>query len=359
MTSRAALVLALLPLLSCNPTDVPPAAHAAPPGVDAPLASGIRVEVAELQPSAAMLTLRLPGEVQGAREAMLGAALGGFVEAVHVADGQTVKKGKLLAEIDSALRAVALEQAQVQLEQAQDDLARIDTLGDLGTASQITGATNRVRLAEIGVKQAQLMLGRTKIRAPFSGVVAGVDWEPGEVANPGSPGIRLVQLHPAVVSLSVSDRDIVNLTEGMAMTVTADARLAPVDGVLKRILPAGDLKTRTFIAEVEVPNKDKKLLPGMIATAELSEVVATDALVIPQDYLVTRLDGLGVFVDDGGVAAWRPVVVESVVRDQAVIASGLTAGDRIVVTGHRDLAAGDALVFARQGQCCSGGRATF
>ena len=223
--TRLLPLLLLVPLAACAPAETagtPTDANAAVPV--APEAPGVRVEVATLQPSAARLTLSLPGEVQGNREAMLGAALGGFIEGVYVAEGDVVKKGALLAEVDTSLRAVALEQAKVQLEQAQDDLARINKLGDLGTDSQVTGANNAVRLAEIAVKQAEVMLGRTRVRAPFSGTVALVDWERGEVANVGAPGIRLVQMHPAVVNLSVSDRDVVNLEEGMTMRVVADAR---------------------------------------------------------------------------------------------------------------------------------------
>ena len=327
--------------------------------IEPPAAPGTRVEVAVVEPSQARLVLQLPGEVQGAREAMLAPSLGGFVEAVHVREGQTVSKGTLLAEVDTSLRAVAVETAQAQLAQAKDDLARVQKLGDLGTEAQLTQANTQVTLAEANLRQARIQLDRTRVRAPFSGVIAAADVEVGEVAGPGSTAFRLVQLNPAIVSLSVSDRDVVALEEGMTVQVKADARLTPLQGTLKRILPAGNLKTRTFEVEVEVPNADHSLLPGMIASASVSEVVATDSVVLPQDFLVTRLDGLGVYVDDEGVAAWRPVTVGSIVRDQAVLSSGVSPGDRVVVVGHRDLAAGDPLVLAREGRCCTDGRATF
>ena len=62
---------------------------------------------------------------------------------------------------------------------------------------------------------------------------------------------------------------------------------------------------------------------------------------------------------EGGKAAWQPVKVGSIVRDQAVIESGVSPGDRVVVVGHRDLAEGDLLLLAREGACCTHGRATF
>lgn len=359
MTRALLPVLALSLLTACAGAEARPDAKAPLQQVEVPLAPGTRVEVAVVQPSQARLVLELPGEVQGAREAMLSPALGGFVEAIHVSEGDAVAKGKLLAEVDTSLRAVAVETAEAQLAQARDDLSRVEKLGDLGTEAQLSQATTQVTLAEANLRQAKIQLDRTRVRAPFSGVIAAMDIEVGEVANPGAPAFRLVQLNPAIVSLSVSDRDVVALEEGMTVSVLADARLAPVQGTLERILPAGNLKTRTFEVEVEVPNPDHALLPGMIASASVSEVVATESVVLPQDFLVTRLDGLGVYVDAGGTAKWQPVTVASIVRDQAVIASGVSPGDRVVVVGHRDLAEGDALVLSREGQCCTDGRATF
>jgi RND family efflux transporter MFP subunit len=357
--------LLLLPLLlatgltGCSAEATTQTPKPAPVVPQVPLAPGVRVEVAVVEPSQARLTLTLPGEVQGAREAMLSSPSGGFVEAVLVEEGERVKKGQTLAKIDVSMRSVAVDQAKAQLARAQDDLSRMQALGDLGTDSALSQSTTAVTLAEASLRQATIQLERAFVRAPFAGVIAARAIEEGEVANPGNPAFRLIQLDPAIVSLSVSDRDVVALKEGMEVSVIADARLEPVMGRLKRILPAGDMKTRTFLAEVEVPNKDRKLMSGMIATASISELVAEEAVVLPQDYLVTRLDGLGVYLDIDGVAVWRPVKVASVVRDQVVIAEGVVPGDRLVVTGHRELAAGDPLLLARQGRCCTAGRASF
>ncbi len=354
-----ALLLALVALAGCDPAEAGRTEPTPARSLEVPLAPGTRVEVAVIDPSSARLTLELPGEVEGAREAHLSSALGGFVERVLVDVGAAVSAGQLLAEVDTSLRAVSVESAQAQVARAKDDLDRVQRLGDLGTEAQLSQAATQVTLAEATLKQAQIQLDRTRVRAPFAGVIAARDIEVGEVANPGSPAFRLIQLNPAIVNLAVSDRDVVALAPGMEVSVVADARLEPMRGTIKRILPAGNLKTRTFEVEVEVPNKDHSLLPGMIASARISELVADGKVVLPQDFLVTRLDSLGVYVDDGGTAAWRPVTVGSIVRDQAVIESGLSAGDRVVVVGHRELADGDPLLLAREGRCCTNGRATF
>ncbi len=355
--ARASLLLAVVALAACIPAEAGLEAEVQVLEVSA--APGARVEVAVVQSTEARLVLELPGEVEGAREASLSAALGGYVERVLVDEGDEVKAGQLLAEVDTSLRALAVESERAQLAQADEELARIDKLGNLATPSELTQARTRAKLADVSFSSSKIQLARTRIRAPFSGVIAKRDLEIGEVTGPNATAFRLIQLDPAIVNLSVSDRDVVALEEGMQITIMADARLEPLRGVLTRVLPAGNLKTRTFEVEVEVPNPDHTLLPGMIASANVSEVVATEAIVLPQDFLVTRVDGLGVYVDEGGTAVWRPITVGSIVGDQAVIASGVSAGDRVVVVGHRELVDGDTLILAREGTCCTSGRATF
>ena len=112
------------------------------------------------------------------------------------------------------------------------------------------------------------------------------------------------------------------------------------------------------MAEVTVPNPDRALLPGMIARVELSHSV-DEAIVIPQEWVVTRLDGYGVFVEEDGVARWRPVDLGTVIRHQVVVKQGLSPGDRIVISGHQNLLDGDLLSVSRSGECCTDGRVVF
>jgi len=145
----------------------------------------------------------------------------------------------------------------------------------------------------------------------------------------------------------------------MKARISLDARGNLLEGEVKLIKPAADIRTRTFVAEIVVPNEDRLLLPGMIANVQLSADLEGEDLVIAQDWLVTKPDALGVFVNEGGRAVWRPVDVGAIVRDRVVIKSGLKRGEELVITGHRDLADGDPLLVARRGRCCTEGRVVF
>lgn len=356
---NSSLLLAPLALLcGCGAATAEQASAGA--DVEVPQAPGVRVETVQVARSDARLSLTLPGEVQGSRDAVLASALGGYVEAVLVEPGEEVRKGQALARINTRIYAAQRAQAEARLQQASDQVTRLEALGELGAEAQLSSARLDLVAAEAGLELARVQHARSVITAPFAGRVGQLDLEVGEVINPSAPVARLLTLDPVVVTVSISDKDIGAVQAGMQVQVTADARGIPVEGVLTHVDPAADLRTRTFVAEVEVPNPDHRLLPGMIASVAIDQPFAEDALVLPQEFLVTRMDGVGVFkVGPENRAVWSPVVPSMVVRDQVVVESGVAVDDVVVISGHRGLQDGDALLVARTGQCCSAGRVAW
>lgn len=333
-------------------------------GGDQAQLSGTRVEVAVVQPSSSGLTLRVPGEVKGLRDAELGAALGGYIEEVSVKEGQEVKKGAVLARVDTYTHSTRLVRAQVEKQAAERELARAQGLGASIPQAEVDGAKDRLASAQAALGELQVAASRSVINAPFAGVVVRVDAEVGEVAGPGVPLFRLVQLEPVRVSIALSDRDMSLAQVGMKARVELAARSGAHEGEVVQISQAANLKTRSFEALVEVPNKDKSLLPGMIAQVSLSAPgdeaeKAAGRLLISQDWVVTNPAGLGVFVAKGGKAVWLPVTLGTVVRRQVEVLSGLSAGDQLIIVGHRGLVDGDNILIHRTGTCCENGRAVF
>jgi RND family efflux transporter MFP subunit len=317
------------------------------------------VEVAAVAPSTARLQLVLPGEVQGSRDATLAAALGGYVEDVRVREGQAVRRGQALVLVDASLHAAAAEQALAQAEQAEAEAGRVRRLGDLASASQLQAAETSARVAAAALDAAEVRHRRAVISAPFDGVVASVAVETGEVAGPGAPVARLVDLDPVEIELAASDRDVVALREGMEVSVTTQAQATPRTGTVVHIGPAAETTSRSFPVHVTVDNPDGALLPGMVASVALERTAAEDAVVLPQDWLVTRREDRGVFVEEGGVARWRHLDLGAVVRDQVLVEGGLEPGDRVVFVGHRDLVDGDPILVSREATCCNDGRPVY
>lgn len=353
-------LIVLLTLAGCGQADAEVAAGPKPEAtrVAAPVTE-VRVEIARLETGVAEIDIQVPAEVSGAREALLASATGGFVERVFVREGEVVKSGQALANIDQRSAIARRDQAQAQAELAQAEVGRLETMGDLVSKQQLDQARTQLRLAESSHDLAKIAAERSVVRAPFAGVVSQLSLEQGEVVGPGSPVARLVELDRVELSMSVADRDVVGLHEGMAVSVRTDATSRTFAGTLMAISPAADLQTRSFLVKALVENPDRALLPGMIARVSLQEILQENALVIPQDWLVTRMDGLGVFVAEGEIARWRPVQPGRVVGDRVVIESGIAPGETVVITGHRSLMDGDRLLVARSGVCCTAGRVIF
>ena len=326
----------------------------------APVVSATRVEAAIVQPSQTALRLVRPGEIEASREADVAAALGGFVEHVAVDVGDRIKAGGLIAKIDTKMQVAQRELAEVEVSEARRELARLESLGTSVAKSRIDGAQTRLQRAQAQVRIAQIRATRSIVRAPFSGVISQVSAERGEVAAPGAPIARILQLEPAIVSVAVADRDIAGLQVGDEAFVTTGTQAKPLRGEIERIEPTANLKTRAFRAEVAINEGAEELRPGMIASVEFRGDGATELIVIPQDMLVTKLDANGVFiVDDASVARWRPLQLGAIVGEQIVIAGGLEAGAKVVSTGQRGLTDGDPVIVTREGRCCVAGRIAF
>lgn len=318
-----------------------------------------RVEVVALKSSRSALTLQLPGEVQGWHDALLSSPTGGLIEEVRVSAGDEVKSGATLVAVDRDPAYARLKQTKAALAMVKDELARAQRLGDLAVEAQLSSLRSRVVMAEADVSMARSNLARTVITAPFSGTIGMVGVEKGEVTQPGVPAVRLVQLDPVKVVLSVADRDVVALEKGLPARVETPASGQILAGTISHVGPVADLSTRSFLVEVEVPNEDRSLLPGMIARVSVDKQITEGALLLPQQWLVTKLDGYGVFVIEDDVARWRDIKLGAVVRSQVVVREGLAEGDRIVVVGQHGLVDGDAVLIGREGVCCEDGRPSF
>lgn len=372
--SRALALASLFLAASCQRAradDPSPSPTDEPQSASAPTLRGQRVEVAKLSTSVQALSIEVPAEVEGHRDALLATALGGYVEAVHVREGDRVRKGQLLASVDGEMHELRLARARIELESATRELERAEALSGSIPVAEADAARDRKSSAHAALRELQLNSARAKLRAPFSGVVARLDTEVGEVAPPGAPLLRLVQIQPALVTLTLSDRDRALARVGARASVQLEARSGIFEGTVKRLASVADPETRAFEAAVEVDNADGQLLPGMIARVVLDTGVATagsgpaagegepETLVISQDWLVTRPGAVGVFLEETGRARWRPVELGGILRKQVVVESGLAPGDTIVITGHRDLQDGDELLVHRRGTCCEQGRAVF
>ena len=247
---------------------------------------------------------------------------------------------------DSILSALEFRQVEQQLASARAQVAQAEA-GIAQAQGQLGAARAQVSAANAGVQGAQSQLANTRVVAPFSGVVEARLMEPGELASPGQPVVRLVGSGSVKVTAGVPERYAGEIERGTQVRVSPNAyTVEPRGGRVTFVGLAIDDASRTFPIEVAVENADRSLKPSMVVRLDVTRDVLEGAISVPQEAVVRDERGTSVFVavpgeGTGTVAARRVVELGPSSGDEVVLTSGVQAGDRIIVSGQSDLAEGD------------------
>lgn len=349
-------LLALVGLLSMSACSETPD----PATEDSTAEQLVEVTVQELMPQTWKTTLNTFGVVEALEEVNVAAELSGTVTAVHVNEGEPVKAGQLLLELDPEKRQFAVEQAQQQiqhaqaaLKEAQLKLQRRRNLAEKKTISReaVDSAQLAVDLATAAYQQAlssaQLAkreLDDTRIFSPTEGLV---DVRAVEVGEPVQVGATLVTLQAVLglrVQTWVSEADIARIRAGEPAQVTVSGLAGrEYEATTEWVGVNADPATGNFPVKLILVGDTSALRPGMTARAALHGISVADALVLPEAALVDRDRRRVVFVVENGVVHLREPLLAAGFSNRLQILAGLVAGDQVVVAGQSLLLDGDAV----------------
>lgn len=334
-----------------------------------PSTRATRVETMVVTPRSFDENIQVTGAVEALNDATLAAQASGRVE--HIADnGDRVAAGAVVVRLDQAAARAAVEQAEAQIQTAQaqralalDNRDRLAPLQDRKVISarefeqarlQLEEAEASVRQAEAALASANVQLGNTVVRAPFAGTIEQALLEPGEHAGTGDPLLRLIAIEEVRVIAGVPERYAPDIHVGMSVQVSfpsvdVQARTGEVTFVGAAIEPL----SRTFPIEVHIANPQGDLKPMMLAELRVSRKRHAGVLTLPRSAIVTDELGPGVYVVESGtgakVARRRPVVLGADAVGFVIIASGLDAGDEVIVLGQHSISDGDPVEVSTPG----------
>ena len=358
IVASAAAAFAVIHWRSADQTASAPAA--APP---------VPVVTAQVQQHDEPIVLSGLGTVQALNTASIQSQVTGLLEEVNFTEGQTVKKGDILAKIDPRLYQAALEQAQGQLAkdsalhaQAESDLARYQKLGTENSIALMQVADQQFLVAQDAaamkadqglINTDQTNLDYTTLRAPFDGVTGLLQVQIGNLIQPtNTTGIVvLTQVQPISVVFTLPNVDIAPVQEAMARrtvqaTVYDQSGKKQLDvGALLAINNQATTTSGTVQLKAIFPNQHRQLWPGTFVNVDLTTSVVADALTIPTNAVQQNDKGQFVFVvgADNRVAI-RPVEVAQRLHAVALISKGLQAGETVVVQGQYRLTPGTLVV---------------
>ena len=309
------------------------------------------------------------GTVQALNMASIQSQVTGVLEDVDFVEGQSVKKGDILAKIDPRLYQAALDQAQGQLAkdtalhaQAQSDLARFQTLGREDSIAIQQVADQQFLVAQDAaametdqgvIKSDQTQLDYTTLRAPFDGVTGILQIQIGNLIQPSNATgiVILTQVQPISVVFILPNADIASVQEAMARgtvqaTVYDQSGTKELDvGTLLALNNQAASTSGTVQLKAIFPNEHRQLWPGTFVNVDLTTSVVKDALTVPTDALQQNNSGQFVYVvgADKRVSV-QPVEVTQRLHAVALIAKGLQAGETVVVQGQYRLTPGTLVV---------------
>src|SRR5581483_9059227 len=328
------------------------------------------VSVVAVKRASAMGDLVLPGNIQPVTEAPILARAEGYVRRRYVDIGDRVSAGQLLAEVEAPDLDQQVRQAQAAVEQAQADLARANAALEQGKANEsiaqltatrwenlvkrgavskqendqyqaqyqaqvanvkaleraVDAAKGNIAAMQANVGRLKEMQGFLQVRAPFAGVVTLRNVDVGTLVNTGNTMLfRIAQTNLLRTYLNVPQANADDIHVGqMASLATPELPERKFSGSVTRTANALDPSSRTLLVEVQVPNPDGKLLPGMYVEVNLMLPRKDPPLVLPSDTLTVRPEGtLVAALDSGDTVHFHKVVVGRDYGSQIEILSGV------------------------------------
>jgi len=289
----------------------------------------------------------------------------GTLEEVAFREGEPVKAGALLFQIDPRPFTARLQQAeaalakdQAALENARRQVERYLPAAADGSISaeqldqaQTTAAMLEATVAadQAAVQNARIDLDNCRIRAPIAGITGALQADAGNLvkAVDDTPLVTIHQVEPIKIRFTLNDRELPALQRHLAAgALTARSLPAgddgtPVAGSVSFIDNGIDPATGTILLKADFPNREHRLWPGQFVDVTLELATRLDAVTIPARAVQTGQQGTYVFVvDSEQKAALRPVTVGFTHQDTAVIDTGLNAGETVVIDGQLRLAPG-------------------
>jgi RND family efflux transporter MFP subunit len=340
--AAAAAVAAVLSSTSCSRT-----ARAAP----APGEGVVLVRLAPVSPGPVERPIRAAGLVAARSEWDLAFKVGGVLSRVAAREGDRVRAGQLLAELDGTELAAAVAQAREALAKARRDAERTAVLAASESAPRVAAddARTGVAVAEASLAAAEFNLRHARLVAPDDGWIDRRAAEPGEVVGPGRPVFHLSGGRGQVVRADLAERDVVGLAAGAPAFVVLDSRPGvELPGRVTEIAHAASRGTGTWQVEVSVDGAaaGAPLLAGLTAKVRIPRAVPA-AGSVPLAAVVGGDGASGaVYAVDGGRARRVPVVIAFLDGERAVLSRGVERLDAVVTDGADRLSDGAAVRVA-------------
>ena len=285
-------------------------------------------------------TFNYTGSFEPVKESRISSELQGKINQIMVAEGNFVKKGQAIIQLDNSLLKLSLQSVLVQKDGLEVDVKRF---GILVKAEAIQGV--QLEKAELGLRSAKLQvaslqeqINKSTIRAPFSGIVTAKLTEVGAFASPGIPLMQISDISTLKFIVNVPESDLNRFRMNQTYTVSSDA-YPDLDFSAKVAMVGSKANTgNSFPVQLIVNNtSDLKIKSGMFGKVNLKNPVAEQGIFVPSSALLGTSEQPQIYLIRNGKAVLQKVMIGAKVKNTSKVSSGLKPGDVIITGGMINL----------------------
>ncbi len=314
----------------------------------------MQVTALQIEPSTFEHYFDIYGNVEADQNVQLFSEIGGEVLAIPVKEGDRVTKGQLLVKVDDEILRKNVEQVETQLRLANDVFTRQERLWkkSIGSEMQYLEAKNTKESLEKQLASMNAQLAKAKITAPFSGVVDEVFAKVGEMAGPGMPLVRLVNVNDVYIKADVSEKYLARVQTGTDVRVNFPDLGVSVDTVIALTGQFINPLNRTFSVRVELDNDKQILKPNLLAVLQIKDFEQDSAVVVPSNLIQQSAKGdefVYVLDQRDGKHRVKRLSVETGISysNQTHVKSGLNGNEWLVKDGARSVKDGQEVELAK------------
>jgi membrane fusion protein (multidrug efflux system) len=331
----AALVLAGLALPKINGSD---SSGGDGGSRDAPT----RVDATVLRPGTVTERIRTTGTLRADESVELTSEASGKITDIRFEEGARVEAGELLVQINDAELQAEKQRLEHELQLATDRAERQKRLLKEGGVSQeeYDATVNKVEVLKADLQLVEARIEKTKVRAPFGGVVGLREVSEGAYVTPQTSITTLQRLDPIKIGFSVAEKYASRVQPGQSISFSVRGMDRSIDGQVYAGNASVDPETRTLQLRARAPNPNGTLRPGMFADVTVTLGIVDDAIVVPSFAVIPTLGGQRVFVAENGTAQPHNVTLGVRTDSTVQVTDGLALGDTVITSGIQELRAG-------------------
>ena len=305
----------------------------------------LKVQTMVVTPQSSSATARYVGAVEPAQKTPLSMQTAGRVVAVHVKNGQHVKAGQTIIEVDNTQALNALRGSEASLKHAQDGYDRVSKVHDKGVVSdqKMVEIESQLHEAQSLYEAAKQRLAECTLTAPGDGIIDGLDAVVGQTIIPGNVLCRLLDVRTFNVRFTVPEAEVGKLkVESRKLKGTVEC--AAVEKTLPIVITETGITanplTHTYEVIARIQGGADVLLAGMVGTVQITNYqspITNDNIVIPAKCILLKPAGHTVWLLENGQAVRREITIDGYQADGVRVLSGLHEGDTLIVEGYQKL----------------------